>query len=152
MNQLVAEEVNAHTGSDSGSLTEDTNGAGPKAITTNIDLSEEVVNVASTALERYNIEKDVAAQIRTEFYKRHGLTGTSSSTGTFAPALLMVRPTRITRHDFLRIPVWTQPRRCADLSPPHPSIHPSLALNSYTDLCYHRRNSGSTPTTDPSPS
>ncbi|KAI0704025.1 hypothetical protein C8Q76DRAFT_787512 [Earliella scabrosa] len=90
-NQLVAEEVNAPTGSDSGSLTEDTNGAGPKAITTNIDLSEEVVNVASTALERYNIEKDVAAQIRTEFYKRHGLTGTSSSTGTFAPALLMTK-------------------------------------------------------------
>ena len=66
MNQLVAEEVNAPTGSDSGSLTEDTNGAGPKAITTNIDLSEEVVNVASAALERYNIEKDIAAQIRTE--------------------------------------------------------------------------------------
>ena len=35
-------------GSDSGSLTEDTNGAGPtKAITMNVDLSEEVVNVAS---------------------------------------------------------------------------------------------------------
>ena len=53
-------------GSDSGSLTEDTNGAGPlAAITTNVDLSEEVVNVTSAALEKYSIEKDIAAQIRT---------------------------------------------------------------------------------------
>ncbi|KAI0702127.1 hypothetical protein C8Q76DRAFT_697861 [Earliella scabrosa] len=89
-NQLVAEEVNAPTGSDSGSLTEDTNGAGPtKAITMGVDLSEEVVNVASAALERCNMEKNIVAQIRTEFDKRHGRTGTSSSTGTFAPALLM---------------------------------------------------------------
>ncbi|KAI0702219.1 hypothetical protein C8Q76DRAFT_697937 [Earliella scabrosa] len=91
-NQLVAEAVNAPTGSDSCSLTEDTNGAGPtKAITMGVDLSEEVVNVASAALERCNMEKNIVAQIRTEFDKRHGRTGTSSSTGTFAPALLMTQ-------------------------------------------------------------
>ena len=67
MNQRVAEEVNAPMGSDSGSLTKDTNGAGPlAAIATNVDLSEEVVNVTSAALEKYSIEKDIAAQIRTE--------------------------------------------------------------------------------------
>ncbi|KAI0704023.1 dynein light chain type 1-domain-containing protein [Earliella scabrosa] len=32
-----------------------------------VDLSEEVVNVASAALERCNMEKNIAAQIRTEF-------------------------------------------------------------------------------------
>ncbi|KAI0702129.1 hypothetical protein C8Q76DRAFT_802418 [Earliella scabrosa] len=73
-NQLVADEVNVPTGSDSSSLAEDVNGAGPKAITMNVDLSEEVVNVASAALEEYNIEKNVAAQMRTEFEKRHGPT------------------------------------------------------------------------------
>ena len=35
-----------------------------KVIITNIDLSEEVVDVASAALERYNIEKDIAAQFK----------------------------------------------------------------------------------------
>ncbi|KAI0702231.1 hypothetical protein C8Q76DRAFT_802523 [Earliella scabrosa] len=88
--QLVADEVNTPTGSDSGSLTEDTNGAGPEAIVTNVDLSEEVVDI-SAALERYNIEKDITTQIRMEFNKRPGPTGTSSSTGAFAPALLMTK-------------------------------------------------------------
>ena len=70
------DEVNAPTGSDLGLLAQDTvtNDAGPKAIVTIVDLSEEMVNVASAALERCNIEQDIAAQIRTEFEKRHGST------------------------------------------------------------------------------
>ena len=81
------DEVDAPTGSDSGSLAQDTvtNDPGPKAIVTNVDLSE-LVDVASAAHEKYNIEQDTAAQIRTEFAKRCGPTGTSSSTGTLAPA------------------------------------------------------------------
>ena len=156
----MADKVDAPTGSDSGSLVKDTNGAGPKAIIKNVDMSEEMqqeaVDVASAALEKYSIEKDTTAQIRTEFYKRHGLTGTSSSTGAFAPALLMVRPTRITPHDLPRIPAWTQLRRCerdyANPFPPHPPIHPSLAPDSYTHLCYHRRNNVCTSTSKRSPS
>ena len=34
----------------------------------------EAVDVASAALEKYNIEKDIAAQIKKEFDKRHGPT------------------------------------------------------------------------------
>ena len=68
--EATVDEVNAPTGSDSGSLAEDTNDAGPKAITISVDLSEEVVDVASAALERYNIAKDIAAQLK-EFDKRH---------------------------------------------------------------------------------
>jgi len=51
---------------------------GPKAIIKNVDMSEEMqqesVDVASTALEKYNIEKDIAAQIKKEFDKRYGPT------------------------------------------------------------------------------
>ncbi|KAI0702078.1 dynein light chain type 1-domain-containing protein [Earliella scabrosa] len=74
----MADKVDAPTGSDSGSLAKDTNGAGPKAIIKNVDMSEEMqqeaVDVASAALEKYNIEKDIAAQIKKEFDKRHGPT------------------------------------------------------------------------------
>ena len=73
----MADKVDAPTGSDSGSLAKD-NGAGPKAIIKNVDMSEEMqqeaVDVASAALEKYNIEKDIAAQIKKEFDKRHGPT------------------------------------------------------------------------------
>ena len=74
--EAIADEVDAPTGSDSGSLAKDTNDSVPKATVKNVDLSEEVVHVASAALERYNIENDIAAQIRTEFDKpeRHGPT------------------------------------------------------------------------------
>ncbi|KAH7885807.1 outer dynein arm light chain 8 [Phlebopus sp. FC_14] len=51
---------------------------GPKATIKNVDMSEEMqqeaVDVASAALEKYNIEKDIAAQIKKEFDKRHGPT------------------------------------------------------------------------------
>jgi dynein light chain LC8-type len=50
----------------------------PKAIIKNVDMSEEMqqesVDIASAALEKYNIEKDIAAQIKKEFDKRHGPT------------------------------------------------------------------------------
>lgn len=50
----------------------------PKAIIKNVDMSEEMqqeaVDVTSAALEKYNIEKDIAAQIKKEFDRRHGPT------------------------------------------------------------------------------
>ena len=53
-------------------------GSGPKAVIKNVDMSEErqqeAVDVTSTALEKYNIEKDIAAQIKKEFDRRHGPT------------------------------------------------------------------------------
>jgi dynein light chain LC8-type len=53
-------------------------GGGPKAIIKNVDMSEEMqqesVDVASAALDKYTIEKDIAAQIKKEFDKRHGAT------------------------------------------------------------------------------
>ena len=107
-------------GSDSGSLAKDINDAGPKATTTNIDL----VNVASAALERYNMEKNIADQNKVRQATRahwHVL-----STGVFAPTLLMVRPTRITPHDS-RISAWIRLRRCKHdfVIPfsPHTPIH-----------------------------
>ena len=73
----MADKVDAPTGSDSGSLAKES-GSGPKAIIKNVDMSEEMqqeaVDVASAALEKYNIEKDIAAQIKKEFDKRHGPT------------------------------------------------------------------------------
>lgn len=49
-----------------------------KATIKNVDMSDEMqqesVDVASTALEKYNIEKDIAAQIKKEFDRRHGPT------------------------------------------------------------------------------
>ena len=38
------------------------------------EMQQEAVDVASAALEKYNIEKDIAAQIKKEFDKRHGPT------------------------------------------------------------------------------
>lgn len=50
----------------------------PKAIIKNVDMSEEMqqesVDIAASALEKYNIEKDIAAQIKKEFDRRHGPT------------------------------------------------------------------------------
>ena len=50
----------------------------PKAVIKNVDMSEEMqqetVDIASAALEKYNIEKDIAAQIKKEFDRRHGPT------------------------------------------------------------------------------
>lgn len=53
-------------------------GATPKAIIKNVDMSEEMqqesVDIASAALEKYNIEKDIAAFIKKEFDRKHGPT------------------------------------------------------------------------------
>jgi dynein light chain LC8-type len=51
---------------------------GPKATIKNVDMTEdmqqEAVDITSAALEKYNIEKDIAAQIKKEFDRRHGPT------------------------------------------------------------------------------
>ncbi|KAI0737119.1 dynein light chain type 1-domain-containing protein [Daedaleopsis nitida] len=74
----MADKVDAPTGSDAGSVAKDNTGTGPKAVVKNVDMSEEMqqeaVDVASAALEKYNIEKDIAAQIKKEFDRRHGPT------------------------------------------------------------------------------
>ena len=71
----MADKVDVPTSSDP--LAKD-NGNGPKAIIKNVDMGEEMqqeaVDIASAALEKYNIEKDIAAQIKKEFDKRHGPT------------------------------------------------------------------------------
>ena len=38
------------------------------------EMQQESVDIASVALEKYNIEKDIAAQIKKEFDRRHGPT------------------------------------------------------------------------------
>ncbi|KAG7337254.1 dynein light chain type 1-domain containing protein [Nitzschia inconspicua] len=49
-----------------------------KAVIKNADMSEpmqqDAVDIASVALSKYNIEKDVAAYIKKEFDKKHGPT------------------------------------------------------------------------------
>lgn len=77
----MADKLDAPTSSstDTGSSPRDGNGTGgPKAIIKNVDMSEEMqqesVDIASAALEKYNIEKDIAAQIKKEFDRRHGPT------------------------------------------------------------------------------
>ncbi|KAL0953703.1 hypothetical protein HGRIS_004896 [Hohenbuehelia grisea] len=51
---------------------------GPKAIIKNVDMSEEMqqesVDIASAALEKYNIEKDIAAYIKKELDRKHSPT------------------------------------------------------------------------------
>ena len=70
----MSEKLDAPTSSDTSAI----NGTGPKAVIKNVDMSEEMqqeaVDIASAALEKYNIEKDIAAQIKKEFDKRHGPT------------------------------------------------------------------------------
>ncbi|KZT07364.1 uncharacterized protein LAESUDRAFT_651414 [Laetiporus sulphureus 93-53] len=76
----MAEKLDAPTSStDAASGPKEGNLAGgPKAIIKNVDMSEEMqqesVDIASAALEKYNIEKDIAAQIKKEFDRRHGPT------------------------------------------------------------------------------
>ena len=73
----MSEKVDAPTSSTDVSLNEKSSGHA-KAVIKNVDMSEEMqqeaVDVASAALEKYNIEKDIAAQIKKEFDKRHGPT------------------------------------------------------------------------------
>ncbi|KAJ7720574.1 outer dynein arm light chain 8 [Mycena maculata] len=74
----MAEKLDAtSTSTDTGSGPRDAS-VGPKAIIKNVDMSDEMqqesVDIASAALEKYNIEKDIAAQIKKEFDRRHGPT------------------------------------------------------------------------------
>ncbi|KAG8215025.1 dynein light chain type 1-domain-containing protein [Butyriboletus roseoflavus] len=69
----------ATSSTDTGSSPRENGGiGGPKAIIKNVDMAEEMqqesIDVASAALEKYSIEKDIAAQIKKEFDKRHGAT------------------------------------------------------------------------------
>ena len=38
------------------------------------EMQQESIDIASAALEKYSIEKDIAAQIKKEFDKRYGTT------------------------------------------------------------------------------
>ncbi|KAF9244089.1 dynein light chain type 1-domain-containing protein [Melanogaster broomeanus] len=69
----------ATSSTDTGSSPKENGGAaGPRATIKNVDMTEEMqqesVDIASAALEKYNIEKDIAAQIKKEFDKRFGAT------------------------------------------------------------------------------
>ncbi|PCH44096.1 hypothetical protein WOLCODRAFT_138776 [Wolfiporia cocos MD-104 SS10] len=75
----MSEKIDATSSStDTGSGPKETSSAGPKAIIKNVDMSEEMqqqsVDIATAALEKFNIEKDIAAQIKKEFDRRHGPT------------------------------------------------------------------------------
>lgn len=77
----MAEKQDAVSTADSVVASKDAsnNGAGgPKAIIKSVDMNEDLqqdsVDIATSALEKYNIEKDIAAQIKKEFDRRHGPT------------------------------------------------------------------------------
>ncbi|KAH9975214.1 dynein light chain type 1-domain-containing protein [Russula compacta] len=74
----MSEKIDATSTSTDASIGGAASGIGPKAIIKNVDMSEEMqqesIDIASGALEKYNIEKDIAAQIKKEFDKRHGTT------------------------------------------------------------------------------
>ena len=73
----MSDKLDAPSLTDASSIAKD-GPNGPKAIIKNVDMSEEMqqesVDIASAALEKYNIEKDIAAQIKKEFDRRHGPT------------------------------------------------------------------------------
>ncbi len=74
----MSEKLDAMSTSTDASIGGAAGSAGPKAIIKNVDMSDEMqqesVDVASAALEKYNIEKDIAAHIKKEFDRRHGPT------------------------------------------------------------------------------
>lgn len=74
----MSEKVDATSSNDSGSKDANTGGNSPKAVIKNVDMTEEMqqetVDIASAALEKYNIEKDIAANIKKEFDRRYGPT------------------------------------------------------------------------------
>lgn len=73
---MSADKTDAPSSTDTSSIQRDSNS--PKAIIKNVDMSEEMqqesVEIASAALEKYNIEKDIAAQIKKEFDRKYGPT------------------------------------------------------------------------------
>jgi dynein light chain LC8-type len=74
----MSEKIDATSDAGIGGAAGNTGSGGPKAIIKNVDMSEEMqqesVDIASAALDKYTIEKDIAAQIKKEFDKRHGAT------------------------------------------------------------------------------
>ncbi|CAE6488315.1 unnamed protein product [Rhizoctonia solani] len=50
----------------------------PKAVIKNIDMSEDMqqesIDIAVASIEKFNIEKDIAAHIKREFDRRYGTT------------------------------------------------------------------------------
>jgi dynein light chain LC8-type len=74
----MSEKIDAMSTSTDAGIGGAAGGTGPKAIIKNVDMSDEMqqesVDVASSALEKYNIEKDIAAHIKKEFDRRHGPT------------------------------------------------------------------------------
>ncbi|KAF8141985.1 outer dynein arm light chain 8 [Boletus edulis] len=75
----MTDSVPATTSTDTGSSPRENGGVGgPKAVIKNVDMAEDMqqesIDVASAALEKYAIEKDIAAQIKKEFDRRHGPT------------------------------------------------------------------------------
>ncbi|TCD64613.1 Dynein light chain [Steccherinum ochraceum] len=75
----MSEKVDAPTSSTDNTNASTGGGGSPaKAVIKNVDMSDEMqqeaVDIASLALEKYNIEKDIAAQIKKEFDKRFGPT------------------------------------------------------------------------------
>ena len=136
----MADKVDALTSSDP--ISKD-NGNGPKAIIKNVDMSEEMqqeaVDVASAALEKYNIEKDIAAQIKKEFDKRHGPTwhvvvGKNFGSYVTHGEHLLPRSRRPPAHLRSSVP------RCAPACPVRSSLRPQ------------KRSTSSTSTSAPSPS
>lgn len=73
----MSEKIDALTSSTSPSVDALKDGA-PKAVIKNVDMTEEMqqesVDIASASLQKFNIEKDIAAQIKKEFDRRHGPT------------------------------------------------------------------------------
>ena len=53
-------------------------GSAPKAIIKNVDMAEEMqqdsVDIATAALEKFSVEKDIAANIKKEFDRKYGPT------------------------------------------------------------------------------
>ncbi|CAE6516135.1 unnamed protein product [Rhizoctonia solani] len=50
----------------------------PKAVIKNVDMSDDMqqesIDIATASLEKFNIEKDIAAHIKREFDRRYGTT------------------------------------------------------------------------------
>jgi dynein light chain LC8-type len=53
-------------------------GANPKAVIKNVDMAEEMqqetIDIATAALEKFSVEKDIAANIKKEFDRKYGPT------------------------------------------------------------------------------
>merc|ERR1712128_63492 len=84
-----------------------------KAVIKNADMSEDMqtdaVECATQALEKYNIEKDIAAYIKKEFDKKYSPTGIVSSAATSARTSPM-RPNTLSTSTWDRSPFSSSSR------------------------------------------